>query len=248
MNIVDVNAGNADQTGFFCYMSKRKAPGFGLKAAWLMNRFAEGLRIKMLELPERGFIEYLPAEYACRAMEAKGFMAIHCLWVVGRSKGKGYGRILLDACCREARKAGMKGVAMVSSEGTWLAGKRVLEKAGFTCVDTAPPSFSLMVKAFDKGPKPRFCGGWEAKAAGFGKGLTIIRTDQCPYIEDASNLAAACADKVGVKHRVVVFGSAAEIREKSPSAYGTFGLVFNGRLISYNYLLEKDLLPLLKSN
>ena len=58
----------------------------------------------------------------------------------------------------------------------------------------------------------------------------MIRTDQCPYIEDAVNLAAACAEKAGVKSRVVRLESAAEIREKSPSAYGTFGLVLNGKL------------------
>ena len=247
MKIIDVSATNAAETGFFCYMSKRKTQGYRLKSGWLEKRFGEGLRIKMLELPERGFIEYIPGEYAWRAIEAKGYMAIHCLWIVGKSKGKGFGQILLEACCEDAKRAGMKGVVMVASDRTWLAGRGVLEKAGFTCVDTAPPSFSLMVKAFGKGPKPKFSGDWEAKAAEFGKGLTVVRTDQCPYIEDATNLALACAAKAGVKHRVLTLNSASEIREKSPSAYGTFGLVFNGRLISYSYLLEKDLLPLLKS-
>jgi len=246
MTIIDVNADNVARTGFFCYMSKKKAPGYGLKSDWLKKRFDEGLRIKMLELPERGFIEYLPAEFAWRAIEAKGFMAIHCLWVVGKSKGKGYGKILLDACLEDAERAGKNGVVMVASEGTWLVGKRVLEKAGFECVDTAPPSFSLMVKSFGKASKPRFSGDWEKKAVLFGKGLTVIRTGQCPYIEDAANMAVETAGKAKVKSRVVRLESAAEIREKSPSAYGTFGLVFNGKLISYSYMLEKDLLPLLK--
>ena len=26
--LINVNAGNLDQQGFFCYMSKRKAPGY----------------------------------------------------------------------------------------------------------------------------------------------------------------------------------------------------------------------------
>ncbi|MBN1938739.1 MAG: GNAT family N-acetyltransferase [Candidatus Aminicenantes bacterium] len=246
MTIIDVDASHVARTGFFCYMSKKKAPGYGLKFRWLEKRFAERLRIKMLELPERGFIEYLPGEYAWRAIEAKGYMAVHCLWVVGKSKGRGYGKVLLNACVEDAKRAGMKGVAMVASEGPWLAGKRVLERAGFECVDTAPPSFSLMVKVFGKNPKPRFSGDWEKKAALFGKGLTVIRTDQCPYIEDAATSAVEAAAKAKVKSRVVELKSAAEIREKSPSAYGAFGLVFNGRLISYHYLLEKDLWPLLK--
>ena len=90
MKMVDIDAANFEKRGFFCYMSKRKAPGYALKSAWLKKRFGEGLRIKMLELPERGFIEYIPGEYAWRAIAAKGWMAVHCLWVVGKSKGKGY--------------------------------------------------------------------------------------------------------------------------------------------------------------
>jgi len=31
----------------------------------------------------------------------------------------------------------------------------------------------------------------------------------------------------------------------SPSPHGVFGLVLDGRLLSYHYQLEKDLLPLL---
>ena len=246
MKIIDVGADNVAQTGFFCYMSKKKAPGYALKLRWLEKRFAEGMRIKMLALPERGFIEYIPGEYAWRPIEAKGFTVIHCLWVVGKSKGKGFGRALLDLCLEDAKRSGMKGVAMVTSEGNWLSGKKILERAGFERVDSAPPSFSLMVKSFGKGPGPRFTGHWEEKAARCGKGLTVIRTDQCPYIEDATAMAVAGAEKAGVRHHVVTLADCREIREKSPSAYGTFGLVFNGKLISYSYLLEKDLLPLLK--
>ncbi len=58
--ILDVDAGNVDRLGFFCYMSKPKAPGYRYKRDWLAARFAEGLRIKMLhETGGRtvGFIE-----------------------------------------------------------------------------------------------------------------------------------------------------------------------------------------------
>ncbi|UCE07082.1 MAG: GNAT family N-acetyltransferase, partial [bacterium] len=64
--IIDVNSDNVEQTGFFCYMSKRKTEGFQRKLNWLKARFAEGMRIKMFDLPERGFIEYIPGEYAWR--------------------------------------------------------------------------------------------------------------------------------------------------------------------------------------
>lgn len=73
------------------------------------------MRVKILYEDERsaGFIEYIPGEFAWRAVKAQGYMVIHCLWVVGKSKKKGYGSRLLNDCVTDAREMGMHGVAMV---------------------------------------------------------------------------------------------------------------------------------------
>ncbi len=102
-----------------------------------------------------------------------------------------------------------------------------------------------MVKKFGKHPSPSFAGDWETKAEAFGNGLTVIRSDQCPYIVDATNTAVATAAKVGVKSQIVELRSRDDIMRLSPSAYGVFGLVLNGKLLSYHYQLEKELIPLL---
>lgn len=245
--ILDVTADTVDQTGFFCFMSKKKSEGYQRKSAWLKDRFVEGLRIKMLELPERGFIEYIPGEHAWRAVHADGYLFIHCLWVVGKSKGQGFSTVLLDACAADAKRLKMRGIAMVTSEKVWLAGRRAFERYGFECVDAVPPAFSLMVKRFGKHAPPTFAGGWEEKARALGKGLSVIRSDQCPYVVDATAAALAAADRVGVTHRVVELKSRAEVLSRSPSPYGVFGLVFDGELLSYHYQLEKDLAPLLEA-
>ena len=238
--IIDVDGRNVETTGFFCYMSKPKTEGFRRKLAWLKARFAEGMRIKMYELPERGFIEYIPGEHAWRAVRAPGYMLIHCLWVVGRSKGRGLGGRLLEECLRDAQDAGMKGVAMVTSEKTWLAGSALLLKHGFECADEIPP-FRLVVKKFETTPSPSFPRDWDDRAKRFGNGLSVMRTDQCPYIPDAVKHALDAAKRAGVKARVVELASAREIRESSPTPYGVFALVFDGRLLSYSYMLPKDL-------
>jgi hypothetical protein len=93
VRILDVGPENVGELGFFCYMSKRKSEGYARKLSWLERRFDEGLRIKMLELPDRGFIEYIPGEYAWRTVDARGFFFIHCLWVVGKSKGNGFAEV-----------------------------------------------------------------------------------------------------------------------------------------------------------
>jgi L-amino acid N-acyltransferase YncA len=246
--IIAVDRSNVEDMGFFCYMSKRKSEGFLRKLAWVKARFDEGMRIKMLKLPERGFIEYIPGESAWRAVNAKGYMVIHCLWVIGKSKGKGFGIALLDECVKDARKAGMLGVAMVTSEGNWLAGKKLLEHRGFKAVDTAPPSFVLMVKKLRPGPAPSFPHDWEARAARFGKGLTILSSGQCPYHPDAGRILLNAAVQKKIKARVVSFRTAADVQARSPSPYGVFSIVHNGRLVGHHYLGEEDALGLLGRN
>ena len=195
LEIIDAQARNVKETGFFCYMSKRKTEGWRRKLLWLKARFAEGLKIKMLKLPERGFIEYVPGEFAWRAIQAKGYMVIHCLWVVGRSKGKGLASALLEACIEDARRAGMKGVAMLVSEGSYMKWKRFLAEHGFETVDTTPPYFELMARKFGQAPSPSFTKGREKKARTYGKGLVILRSDQCPYFEDATQALLATAGR-----------------------------------------------------
>ncbi len=238
--IIDVTAETVADTGFFCLQSRRKADGYQRKLGWLQQRFAEGMRIKMLGGGGRGFIEYIPGDHAWRPIEAAGYMVIHCIWVVGRSKGQGGGRQLLEACIDDARQAGMKGVAMVTSEKTWLVGKSFLLSHGFKEVETAPPAFTLMVKPFSDGPLPRFSGDWDNKAARYGRGLTIVRTDQCPYIPDAAALMHKCAADNGIESREVTLTSAADIRQSAPSAYGVYNAVLDGALFSYHWLTEKD--------
>lgn len=238
VSVIEVTAENVGQVGFFCYMSQRKKPGFALKLAWLRERFKEGLKIRMLQLPERGFIEYIPGEYAWRPVLAKGYMFIHCLWIVGKSRGKGFAHLLLEQCEEDARKAGMNGVAVVSSEGTWLVGKELFLKNGYTAVASAPPAFTLLVKKFRDAPAPAFSADFKKNAQATGAGMAIFRTDQCPYIEDATQLYLEAAEKKGVPGRVVALTSAAEVQAQSPSAYGAFNVARNGVMFSYCYLTD----------
>ena len=162
MKLIDVNKSNVVQTGFFCKMSQKKNDGYKRKLKWLDTRFDEGLKIKMLDIKtgQRGFIEYIPGKYAWRPVYVDDYMFVHCLWVVGQSKGKGYAQMLVDECIKDAKKDGLSGVAMVVSEGNWLAGKDILLKAGFKSVDKAPPAFDLMVLKFKKCSDPRFPTDW----------------------------------------------------------------------------------------
>ena len=250
MKLIDVRADNVDQTGFFCQMTKKRSPGYQAKLAWLRGRFAEGLRIKMLDLAAggRGFIEYIPGEYAWRPVYAAGYLFIHCLWVVGQSRGHGYASQLLEECECDARASGARGVAMLTSERIWLLKQRFLLNHGYRSVAQAPPSFNLMVKQFAPGPEPALPTDWEARAARYGNGVTVVYADQCPYIADATRDVLQFAQSRGIPARTVELTSSQQIREEAPSAYGVFQILWNGRLLSYYYLLPKDLDRLLGSD
>jgi len=242
MNIVEVNKENVSEKGFFCYMSKRKSEGYQRKLRWLKARFDEGLRIKMLDLEQggRGFIEYIPGEFAWRAVNAKGYMFIHCIWVAGKSKGKGYGTLLLNECIKDAKKARMTGVAVATSEGNWLVGKKFFLKHGFESVDQYQP-FELMVKKFDDALSPSFSEDFEKMLREYGKDLTIIRSDQCPYIDATIRMTLDTAKELKIKAKVVELKSSENVRRLSPSPYGVFSIVFNGKLVSYHNLAKKEL-------
>ncbi len=238
IQIIDVNAKNVSETGFFCYMSKRKTEGFRRKLAWVKERFAEGMRIKMLQLPLRGFIEYIPGEYAWRPVNAKGYMFIHCLWVVGQSRRKGLAALLLNECIKDAKKSCMKGVAMVTSEKGWLVKKRFLLEHGFESVDKAPPSYELMVKKFDHARSPSFSGDWGKKINRYSQGITVFRSDQCPYVENYVIGVKEKAKELGVGCRIVELRTSQDVRDLSPSAYGVFGITYNGNILTYEDLIK----------
>lgn len=244
MNIIDVTKNNVAETGFFCKMSQKKSEGYKRKQNWLNKRFDEGLQIKMLDLKQngRGFIEYIPGEYAWRAVNAEGYMFIHCLWVVGQSKGKGYAKLLLDECINDAKKQKMNGVVMLASEGNWLISKKIFEQTGFKTIDTIEP-FSLLLLEFKKHTLPSLPNDFEKRIKKFGDGFTVIRTDQCPYLDDAANTIKVYADKKKINFKEVELKTAKDVREKSPSPYGVFSIVYNKKLLSHHYLLPRDIEP-----
>lgn len=242
VELITVTPDNVEKTGFFCKMSALGKPGYEQKKAWLAERFAEGLEMRLLGDGERGFVEFIPGKFAWRAIDgADDFMVIHCLWVVGKSKGKGFGTVLLEEVERTAREHGFKGVAALTSGHTWLMGPDLLAGHAYESVEKAEPSFDLMVKRFaDDAGMPRLSGRWAQKAEAIPEGLGVFRTDQCPYTDDAVKAVQARAKAKGLKFSEITLTTAQDIRERSPTPYGTYAVVKDGKLLTYTYLLPRD--------
>lgn len=226
--------------------SKPKSEGYRRKLAWLLKRFDEGLRLKIIEHDGHpmGFIEYIPIEHAWRTVKGENYLFIHCLWIVGKGKGNGYGTILLNECINDARRLNKSGVSIMTSSQTWLADKHFFLKNGFESVDHAPPSFELLVKRFDDNPIPEFNHGWDERAGKYRDGITILKSDQCPYIHDAVITILKVAKERNLKINIIEIESS-ESAKYAVSAYGVFSVIYNGKLLTYHPVNKRELQKLL---
>jgi len=237
IRIIAANADNIHEYGM-CGYKNIKQESYQRKLQWLKQRFAEGMKFKVLYAEKEGAIgaiEYVPGEYAWRPVDADGYLFIHCIFIMQRQyKTKGYGKLMLDECLRDAQKENRHGVAVVTREGTWMAGKELFIKNDFAVVDQAPPDFELLVKKINpNAPLPKFKGDWEKKQAKYAKGLTIITCGQCPYTAKAVKEISETAEEIyRITPGVIEFKDSRDARENSPCAFGTFGIVYNGKLIA----------------
>jgi L-amino acid N-acyltransferase YncA len=249
IQIVDVTESNVETAGFFCAMSKPDSPGYQDKLEWLKARFREGLKIKLIGRGGRGFIEYTPGEFAWRAIEAPRFMVIHCLWVVGKAKGRGCGAALLNECIRDAKSQGMHGVAAVTARHkVGLTDTGFFLHHGFRVVETAPPGLDLVALKFGRGPDPEFSGGWEEKLAELGGGLTVVFSAQCPYSRGGAEQVVSLARRMDIPAKTVRLNRLGNLRKQAPSAYGSFDVACDGQVAVnlYHFMTAQRLRKLLE--
>lgn len=241
IEIIDINPSNIAEYGISC-IKNPKHEGYQQKLNWLKNRFPEGLKMKILYSQAEGsigFIEYIPGEYSWRAIEADGYMVIHCLWVIHKKyQRKGYASLLVKECIQDAEKEKKYGVAVVTSKGPWLAGKELFLKNGFEPIDQAPPYFELLVKKLRKGPLPAFKKDWEKKLSKYSSGLTLIYAHQCPSNAKAAKELRQTARELEMNLNLIELTNCVEA-QNAPSPYGVFNLIFNGKLLADHYISKK---------
>jgi hypothetical protein len=231
--IVDTNAENISCCSFCGYKDANNL-GHRRKTDWLKERYAEGLRFKVLRsqrFGDIGMIEYALGNHAWRPVEAEGYFVIHCLMVNGKHKGKGLGTLLLDSCLGDARKSKCQGVAVVTSSDSFMARSDFFIKAGFVSVECCPP-YELLVKKLKRGaPDPCFIVNRERLLTRHKKGLTILAADQCPMVPKWVAEIVAMSRALALEPKVVRVRSAKASREL-PTPYGMFSILYDGKLIA----------------
>jgi GNAT superfamily N-acetyltransferase len=234
--LVDLDPANIE-TLPCCGVSNPAHEGRCDKIRWLKTQFKKGLRAKALLTPDQrqcGYIEYIPGEYAWRGVDAKGYMFIHCVWIFFKQyQHRGLGALMIQACLDDAAEAGMHGVAVVAREQPWLAGPSLYLANGFQLVDTVPPDYRLLVRKLNpSAANPAFQTGWGARLKKYGRGLTIIRSHQCPHIAKfAGEIAQAAERDYHIKPRIVEIKSCREA-QNAPTPYAVFAVLHEGRILA----------------
>jgi N-acetylglutamate synthase-like GNAT family acetyltransferase len=246
VKIITIDENNISEYPPKCFLNP-KNEGYLIKREWLLKRFSDGLIIKQLYTEDEkkciGFIEYVPGEYAWRAVDAKGYLFIHCLWVSpNKYKDKGYGYLLVEECIKDAEKQGKCGVAVLTSEGPFMAGKDLFLKKGFKSVSSVKPSFELMVKTLKRGPKPKFM-DWENQLSKY-NGLNIIYSNQCPWVARFIDELDEIAKKKDLELKVTELKNAKEA-QNAPSVYASFNLVYDGKLLADHYISKTRFLNII---
>jgi len=246
IEIVELDDENIDEKGCYCLRSKPNSTGYINKNKWLMGRFNEGLKyIKILENGRpAGFIEYTPIEYSSRVVYGENYLVIHCLWV--NITKKGYASKLINKSIQDAKEQSKDGVIVITNPDTsWTPSKDVFIKNNFIEVDHAPYGFELLVNKFGESPDPYFPNDWDKRLELF-RELTILRTQQCPFVDISTDNVIKGAKKLGINAEIIDIKNREELLRLSPTPYGIYSVIYKNKLIAFHRLTVHSAMKRLK--
>ena len=245
--IVQVTEENlAEHPQAICFINP-KHPSYPEKVNWLRHQFEKGLVIKLLYLEGEkrptGFIEYVPGEFCWRAVNAKGYVFIHCLWTNGKTyQHQGLGTRLIQEAEKDGRE--LLGVSVLTSDHSFMANREIFLKNGYSIVSESGKE-QLVVKQFRAGPPPSI-NDWETELKKY-QGLTIIYSKQCPWVVRFVEEVKPILEKEKLNPAIIEIKTAEEA-QKSPSIYGVFNLIYNGRLLADRYISTTRFMNILKKD
>ena len=246
MEYIKVTKENMEKEHICCAISNNKDVQVSSKKAWLMDRFDDGL--VFLKSIERGkcFIEYIPAENAWIPIDAEGYVYIDCLWVSGALKGHGYANDLLEACIKDSKEKGKKGLCILGTakKKPYLADPKFLKYKGFTVCDETNNGIQLWyLPFFIDVEKPKFmeC----AKHPHVNEiGYVLYYTNQCPFNAKYVPIVEKTAKENNIPFSVIHITSKEQARNV-PSPITTYALFYDGQYLTNEIMNEKKFLKLI---
>lgn len=246
MEIITVDHNNIEKENICCALSEKK--GEAAKKDWMEAAFRDGFVFRKLGDRGKAFIEYMPAGSAWAPVRADGYMWIDCFWVSGKLAGKGHASRLLEYCVADAKKAGMKGIAALSSDKKrpFLSDPGFYRKKGFRVADTAPPYYELLYLPLgEHTKKPAFTKSVTDRIDE--KGLVIYYTDHCPWNAKYLPLLEKTANECDAPFCAVKMSTKEEARS-APNPFTTYAVYYNGVFVTNEMFSDKKLAKFFAEN
>jgi hypothetical protein len=247
MEVIDITKKNIESYDH-CLMKNKKSAGYIAKVAWLKTRFKDGLKIKRIivdDLPVN-FIEYLPIENAWRAVLGKNMLFIHCLFTYPKKyQGFRHMTTLIEECISDAKKNKKDGVAVIVSQASFMADKRIFEKNGFeVCAEKG--IYQLLFFRIKKGVNVPMFRDTE-KILKKNKDLHLYYSDQCPALaKPVSEIQETCKkNKITL---IVHHMTKAKEAQNAPFICGTFGITYNDKVLVERCVSNTRFVNILKQN
>lgn len=245
MDYVRVTKDNIVSEHICCAISNNKDIQVSSKKAWLTERFDDGL--VFLKSVERGkcFIEYIPAENAWVPIEADGYMYIDCLWVSGSFKGHGYSNDLLNACVKDSREKGKRGLCILSSakKKPFLADPKYLSHKGFSVADESDCGIQLWYLPFDGAAAPRFRECAKHPRTDL-PGYVLFYTNQCPFNAKYVPIVEATAAEHKIPFKAIKLDTK-EAAQNAPTPVTNYALFKDGEYLTNEQMNDAKFLKLI---
>ena len=249
MEYIRVTKDNIQKEHICCAISNDKDVQVSTKKAWLLDRFDDGL--VFLKSAERGkcFIEYIPGENAWVPILADGYMYINCLWVSGALKGHGYSTDLMEACIKDSKEKGRKGLCILSSakKKPFLADPKFLKYKDFSVCDEADNGIQLWYLPFsEEAQKPLFkeCA---RRCRIDEKGYVLYYPSQCPFNGKYVPLLEKTAKENGIPFKAIHIERKIDA-QNAPSPITTYALFRDGEYVTNEEMNEKKFLGLVEED
>jgi hypothetical protein len=226
-------------------LTNQKHPGFKSKLKWLKKEFENGLRIMILNIDDKsaGMLEYTPSKYFWRPVEAEKYLMIHCLWIVNtKYHHKGYGSLLIKECIKESEQKKLNGVGVVTSDGPWMAGKKIFVKNGFKQI-AKQGRYELLIHQLRRGKLPSFIDWSKNKISS--RDYIVTYANQCPMFAKCIPDLKSVAKIKNISLRFVELKISEDARN-APSGYGVMNIIKNQKVIADHYIIGRRFENILK--
>lgn len=243
LKIISINKNNIDKYKPICFLNT-KSDVYKIKREWIEKRFNDGIGISILydEDQEKihGMIEYLPGEKAWRAVDAKNYVFIQCLWIYpNKLKSKGYGSLLIEDCLKNAKNK--NGVAVITSDDSFMANKDIFIKNKFKII-AEDRKQQLLCRVNKKGALPKFK-DYKKHLKKY-KGWHLVYSDQCPWVSRfVLELDKKIIKKLSLK---ITELKTAKQAQGAPLIYSSLSLIYNGELLADHYISNTRFMNIIK--